>query len=300
MSTLQAGTTPAAAEPSVPRRSLGLLRRTIFHNATLAAGSLLILLVVVIAIVVPLLRPAGATALHPAASLTGPSGSYLLGTDQLGRDLLTRVADGYRISLEVSLGSVGLALLLGVPLGLLAAMGPRRLGGLIMRLLDVLMAFPALLLAIVVVAMAGTGTGVLLLAIGIVYIPVVARVMRAAALNTSQEPFVEAARARGATFGRLVLRHVAPNSLGPVVVQASILMAVSILLEAALSFIGLGVQPPTPSLGLMLSSGRDFMASSPWVVADPGVAIVIVVLGFTLIGDGLQDWLDPKKRVIGR
>lgn len=300
MSTLEAGTAPAAAQPSAPGRGPGVLRRTIFHNATLAAGSLLIVVVVVVAIVVPLLSPGGATTLHPDASLSGPSGPHLLGADQLGRDLLTRLAAGYRISLEVALGSVGLALLLGVPLGLLAAMGPRRLGGLIMRLLDVLMAFPALLLAIVVVAMAGTGTAVLLLAIGIVYVPVVARVMRAAALNTSKEPFVEAARARGATFGRLVLRHVAPNSLGPVVVQASILMAVSILLEAALSFIGLGVQPPTPSLGLMLSSGRDFMSSSPWVVADPGVAIVIVVLGFTLIGDGLQDWLDPKKRVIGR
>jgi peptide/nickel transport system permease protein len=300
MSAVEAGTVPAEAGTVTPGRGPGLLRRTVFHNATLAAGSLLILAVVLVAIIVPLLSPGGATTIHPGASLSGPGGSHLLGADQLGRDLLTRLAAGYRISLEVSLGSVALALLLGVPLGLLAAMGPGRLGGLIMRLLDVLMAFPALLLAIVVVAMAGTGTGVLLLAIGIVYIPVVARVMRAAALNTSKEPFVEAARARGATFGRLVLRHVAPNSLGPVVVQASILMAVSILLEAALSFVGLGVQPPTPSLGLMLANGRDFMASSPWVVADPAVAIVIVVLGFTLIGDGLQDWLDPTKRVIGR
>ena len=172
--------------------------------------------------------------------------------------------------------------------------------GVIMRILDVLMAFPALLLAIVVVALFGPGTLVLLVAIGVVYVPVVARVMRGAAVETSQESFVEAVHARGASYWRLLARHIAPNSLGPVIVQSSILMAVSILLEAALSFIGLGVQPPTPSLGLLLSTGRDFMATSPWVVASPGVGIVVIVLGFTLVGDGLQEWLDPKKRAMAR
>jgi peptide/nickel transport system permease protein len=260
----------------------------------------LILLVVLVAIIVPLLDPDGSTGIDASASLAGPSGEHLLGADQLGRDLLTRLAAGYRISLQVSIGSIALAVVAGVPLGLLAALGPQRLGAVIMRVLDVLMAFPALLLAIVVVATAGAGTVVLLFAIGIVFIPVVARVMRASALETSKESFVDAARARGASLGRLVVRHVLPNSLGPVIVQASILMAVSILLEAALSFIGLGVQPPTPSLGLMLSNGREFMTSSPWVVAGPGIAIVVIVLGFTLVGDGLQEWLDPKKRAIGR
>jgi peptide/nickel transport system permease protein len=169
-----------------------------------------------------------------------------------------------------------------------------------MRVLDVLMAFPALLLAIVVVAIFTPGTLVLLLAIGIVYTPIVARVMRAAALETSKESFVDAARTRGASYWRLVARHIAPNSMGPVIVQASILLGVSVLLEAALSFIGLGVQPPTPSLGLMLSTGRDFMNTSPWVVADPAVAILIMVVGCTLVGDGLRDWLDPRKRAIAR
>jgi peptide/nickel transport system permease protein len=277
-----------------------LLRRTVFHNRALSTGVVLILLVVLVAIIVPLLDPDGSTGIDASASLAGPSGKHLLGADQLGRDLLTRLAAGYRISLQVSIGSIALAVVAGVPLGLLAALGPQRLGAVIMRVLDVLMAFPALLLAIVVVATAGAGTVVLLFAIGIVFIPVVARVMRASALETSKESFVDAARSRGASLGRLVVRHVLPNSLGPVIVQASILMAVSILLEAALSFIGLGVQPPTPSLGLMLSNGRDFMTSSPWVVAGPGIAIVVIVLGFTLVGDGLQEWLDPKKRAIGR
>jgi len=285
------------ADRPASRRSL---RHVLRHNRTLVAGSVLILMVVLIAVIVPLLDAGGATQIDAQSSLQPPSGQHFLGADQLGRDLLTRVAQGYRISLVVSVGSVALALAIGIPIGLVAAMGPPLLGGFIMRVMDVLMAFPALLLAIVVVALAGAGTGVLLLAIAIIYIPIIARVMRAAALETSRESFVDAARARGASFGRLIFRHVTPNSLGPVVVQASILMAVSILLEAGLSFIGLGVQPPTPSLGLLLSTGRDFMATSPWVVADPGVAIVLIVLGFTLLGDGLQDWLDPRKRAMAR
>jgi peptide/nickel transport system permease protein len=270
------------------------------HNRSLTAGLILIFVVLAVGIMVPLFRPGGATTLHPDASLAPPGGGYPLGADQFGRDLLTRVAVGYRISLAVSTGSVAVALLLGIPIGLVAATGAAWLGGVIMRVLDVLMAFPALLLAIVVVAIFSPGTLVLLLAIGIVYTPVVARVMRAAALETSKESFVDAARARGASYWRLVARHIAPNSMGPVIVQASILLGVSVLLEAALSFIGLGVQPPTPSLGLMLSTGRDFMSSSPWVVADPAVAILIMVAGCTLVGDGLRDWLDPRKRAIAR
>jgi peptide/nickel transport system permease protein len=158
------------------------------------------------------------------------------------------------------------------------------------------MAFPALLLAITVTAVFGTGTAVLILAIGVVYIPVIARVMRASTLETANLLYVEAARARGASHRRILMRHVLPNSLGPVIVQASILMGVALVLEAAMSFIGLGVRPPTPSLGLMLSDGREFMSSSVWIVAGPGAAIMLLVLAFNLIGDGLQDWLDPRGR----
>jgi peptide/nickel transport system permease protein len=166
-----------------------------------------------------------------------------------------------------------------------------------MRVLDVIMSFPALLLAIVIVAIFGPGVVVLLFAIGIVYVPIIARVMRAAALQTAQQAYVESARARGAGRMRVLFRHIAPNSLGPLIVQASILAGLGIILEAGLSFVGLGVQPPTPSLGLLLSSGRDYMSTSPWMVADPAAAIFIVVLGFTLIGDGLQAWLDPKRTI---
>jgi peptide/nickel transport system permease protein len=143
-------------------------------------------------------------------------------------------------------------------------------------------------------AIFGRGMGVLIIAIGIVYVPIIARVMRASTLATSRELYVLAARARGASAARIVVRHVLPNSIGPVIVQASILMGIAILLEAALSFIGLGVRPPTPSLGLMLSDGREFMADSGWIVAAPGLAIMLVVLGFNVIGDGLHRRLDPR------
>jgi len=265
-------------------------------NPTLAVGLGLLAVVIVIAFVVPLLSPYETDEIRAGDALSAPSSEHWLGADNLGRDILVRVADGYRISLSVAVGSVALALLVGLPLGLIAGYAGGWIDNLVMRPLDVLMAFPAILLAITVMAIFGTGVAVLLPAIGIVYVPIIARVMRASTLATRRELFVEAARARGASRWRIVVRHVLPNSVGPVTVQASILMGIAILLEAALSFIGLGVRPPTPSLGLMLSDGRDFMANSAWVVAAPGIAIMVLVLAFNLIGDGLHDWLDPRGR----
>ena len=276
------------------------LRPALASRVEVIVGGVLVLVAVLIAIIVPLIDPAASTAVGAAPALVPPGLSNLLGTDQLGRDQLARVAVGYGISLTIAVGAVLLSVAVGGLLGLLSATATSVIDGLIMRILDVVMAFPALLLAIVVVALFGAGTEVLMLAIGIVFVPIVARVTRAAALETTRQPYVEAAMARGARRGRVIFRHIAPNSLGPVVVQASILIAIAIMLEASLSFVGLGVQPPTPSLGLMLSTGRDFMVSDPWVVAVPAIAILVVVLGFTLIGDGLQTWLDPKKRAMSR
>jgi peptide/nickel transport system permease protein len=210
--------------------------------------------------------------------------------------MFVRMAVGYRISLEVAVGSVLVGLIVGVPLGLLAGYAGGFVDNAVMRPLDVFMAFPAVLLAITVMAIFGTGLGVLMLAIGIVYVPILARVMRASTLEAAQELYVEAARARGASARRIVLRHVLPNSIGPVVVQSSILLGIAVLLEAALSFIGIGVKPPTPSLGVMLAEGRDFMATSTWIVAVPGLGIMLLVLTFNLIGDGLHAWLDPRGR----
>jgi ABC-type dipeptide/oligopeptide/nickel transport system permease subunit len=286
-----------ATAAELPTGDATLSRRLGRHvNPTLAIGLGLVVVVIVFALVAPAVSPYASDQITASDSLAGPSTDHWLGADNLGRDIFVRVAEGYRISLSVAVGSVLLALALGVPLGLVSGYAGGIVDNLIMRPLEILMAFPAILLAITVMAIFGTGVGVLILAIGVVYIPIIARVTRASTLATRRELFIDAARARGASRRRIVLRHVLPNSVGPVIVQASVLLGIAILLEAALSFIGLGVRPPTPSLGLMLSDGRDFMANSAWIVAAPGAAIMLLVLAFNLIGDGLHDWLDPRGR----
>jgi len=279
----------------IPRLSLARRLRSLRSmNAQLLLGVSIMCAIVLIAVVVPLVWPYGPTDIVADDSLAPPSLRHLFGADNLGRDVFVRVADGYRISLSVAVGSILLALAVGVPLGLVAGYAGGIVDGIIMRPLDVLMAFPAILLAIVVTAILGTGTGVVMLAIGIVYIPVIARVMRASTLVVRREPYVEAARARGASHLRILVRRVLPNSIAPVIIQASLLMGIAILLEAALSFVGLGVRPPTPSLGLMLADGRDFLSNAPWAMIAPGVAIMLLVLSFNLIGDGLNRLLDPR------
>jgi peptide/nickel transport system permease protein len=263
-------------------------------NGSLAFGVGLLALVVALAVLGPMLSPYGAEDIVAADSLASPGASHWLGADNFGRDVFARVAEGYRISLQVALGSVLIGLVVGIPLGLLAGYAGDFIDNVVMRPLDVLMAFPAVLLAVTVTAIFGAGMTVLMLAIGVIYIPIIARVMRASTLETGRQLYIEAARARGASHLRVLVRHILPNSLGPVIVQASVLMGLAMLLEAAMSFIGLGVRPPTPSLGLMLSDGRDFMSSASWVVAGPGVAIMLLVLAFNLIGDGLSQWLDPR------
>ena len=259
-------------------------------------GLFIVVLVILAAIFAPLISPYDPAQQSWSAVRKPPSMTHLFGTDEVGRDLLARVIYGARASLAAGLVSVGIAIAAGVPLGLLAGYGGTIADNLVMRPLDILMAFPAVLLAIVVMAIFGSGLGVLMLAIGIVYVPIIARVMRASTLESAHELYVEAARARGASHRRIVLRHVLPNSLGPVIVQSSILLGIAVLLEAALSFIGIGVKPPKPSLGVMLAEGRDFMSTSTWIVAVPGLAIALLVLTFNLIGDGLHAWLDPRGR----
>lgn len=273
-----------------------LARLTANLTPSLVVGLAIIGLVLLGAFLIPALSPFHADQINQGDSLAGPSLLHPLGSDDLGRDVLVRVMVGYRISLAVAAGSVLLALMAGLPLGLASGYLPGLVDNLIMRPLDVLMAFPAILLAVVVMAVLGTGTVVVVIAIGIVYTPIIARVMRATTLTARGELYVEAARARGASALRIVATHILPNSLGPVIVQASILLGFAVLLEAALSFIGLGVRPPTPSLGLMLSTERDFMTQAPWAVVSPGGALMLLVLGFNLVGDGLRDRLDPRGR----
>jgi peptide/nickel transport system permease protein len=285
---IQPSPAPAPAEAPVARRHMPRLR------GRLGVGAGLLGLLVLFSLVGPLISKYDTAQIVSSDALAGPSGAHWLGADNFGRDMFVRMAMGYRISLEVAVCSVAIGLLLGIPLGLLAGYGGTVADNLVMRPLDILMAFPAVLLAIVVMAIFGSGLGVLMLAIGIVYVPIIARVMRASTLETAAQLYVEAARARGASHARIVLRHVLPNSLGPVVVQASILLGIAVLLEAALSFIGIGVKPPKPSLGVMLAEGRDFMSTSTWIVAVPGLGLMLLVLTFNLIGDGLHSWLDPR------
>jgi peptide/nickel transport system permease protein len=259
------------------------------------AGLALVALLVLLALAAPMLPIGSPTAISKDFALRAPTAGEPFGMDDLGRSVLARVIHAYRASLGVALTSVLLAFGLGGALGLIAGYAEGWPDQVIMRPLDVLMAFPAILLAIALMSVFGTGAMLVSFALAVVYTPVVARVVRAAVLATKVEVYVDGARALGATVPRVVLGHIVPNAATPILVQASVLMAIAILVEAALSFLGVGVRPPTPSLGLMLADGRGFMLQAPWMVVFPGLAIMLAVLGFNMLADGLRDWLDPQQ-----
>lgn len=226
----------------------------------------------------------------------GPSAAHLLGTDNFGRDAFSRILHGTRTSVAVAFAAVAFATIVGSVVGLLAAYHGGPVDRILMRLMDVLLAFPIILLAIGVLAVLGPGSQNTALAIGIVYTPVFARMARGPALSVLSWDYVSAARALGAGGLRIVFRHVAPNVIAPLLVQTTLSLSTAILVEASLSFLGLGTQPPAPSLGLMLSDSRDYMLLSPWVSVFSGLAILVASLGFNLFGDGLRDLLDPALR----
>lgn len=283
----------ATAGSTVTIEAPPLRRSSLRRNPSVSTGLLIAAVLVLAATFAPYIA-VDPTAMDFQAPFHAPSRAHPFGTDNFGRDVLSRVLHGYRTSLLVGTGSVALALLGGIPLGLLAGYAGGVVDHLIMRPMDALIAFPAVLLTIALAGVLGTSTFVLMIVIAIVYLPIMVRTMRAAVLAVRAEPFVEGAKARGASHLRLALRHVLPNAIDPVLVQASILMGIAILIEAALSFLGLGTQPPNPSLGLMLADGRDIMRDAPWVVIFPGLAIMLAVLSFNLTADGLRDVLDPK------
>jgi peptide/nickel transport system permease protein len=219
-----------------------------------------------------------------------------MGTDELGRDTFSRVVFGARVSLQVGLLAVAIALTLGTTLGLLAGFYSGRLDDVLMRLVDIMFAFPGLVLAIDIAGLLGPSRTNAMIAIGIVYAPAFARVVRGSVLAVKQEVYMDAARVLGASDWRLVRRHVLPNVLAPLIVMVSVYLSQAILSEAALSFLGLGTQPPEPSWGGMLSASRTYMEISPAMAIFPGAAIMLVVLGFNFLGDGLRDVLDPRLR----
>jgi len=268
-----------------------------FRRSRLAvAGLVLVGLLVVAAASAPWLAPVDPGKQSLIEKRVRPGGKFLLGADEFGRDILSRVIFGSRVALLVGLVSVSIALGLALTLGCLAGFAGGWVDGLIMRVVEVLLAFPYLLLAIAVVSALGPGVLNTTIAVGIWGTPTATRLVRSAVLAAREAEYVRAARALGASAGRVLTRHVLRNILPTVIVYSTLFMANAILVEAALSFLGLGVQPPTPSWGLMVSSGRDFLLVAPHIATVPGLAIMVAVLGFNLLGDGLRDALDPRLR----
>jgi len=257
-------------------------------------GGILVVILGITALLAPWIGPHDPDAIVGNKVLTGPSAAYLLGTDDLGRDVLSRLLLAYRVSLLVSIGSVVLAFSAGGLFGLLAGYFAGWVDTVLMRAFDLLLAFPTMLLALSLIAIVGPGTIPTLLAIAVIYSPLFARVTRSTALSVRNQPYVDAGRSRGASHLRLIFTHVLPNSIGPPLVQAAVLAGIALQIESALSYLGLGSRPPTPSLGNMLAEGQDYLSLAPWLEISPGVAIAITVLAFNLVGDGLRRRLDPR------
>lgn len=268
--------------------------RRLRRNTAGWVGLWLTLAVIVAAVAAPLLSPYDPTQMFRDARLAPPGPAHWFGTDELGRDLLSRILYGARVSVQVGLISVGIGAAGGSVLGLISGYYRGIVDMLVSRFMDILFAFPSILLAMAVVAVLGPSLTNTMVAIGIVYIPIFTRVVRAAVLAVRELEYVEAARALGLREARILLAHVLPNSVAPLLVQASLALSGAILTEAALSFLGLGVQPPTPSWGSMLSASRRYMELGYWTALFPALATMVTVLGFNLLGDGLRDVLDPR------
>lgn len=278
----------------VPESYLAVVVRQFVRDRAAVAGLVLIALFVLTAVFAPVIAPRDPYAIAPSKALQGPSTEFPLGTDELGRDVLTRLLLGARITLVITLGAVMLSLAIGASLGLVAGFYGGRVDTVIMRAIDVLMAMPGFLLAIGIIAALGVGTSNLIIAVGVYSIPAFARIARGSTLSVKAEEYITAARAIGTSNAHIMLQHILPNILPPLIIQISLRMATAILTASGLSFLGLGPQPPTPEWGAMLSAGRDYMTLAPLFVAVPGLAILLVTLSFNLVGDGLRDSLDPR------
>ena len=286
---------PLRAHQGQFRRVMGRL----FRSTNARVGAVIVILFVLIATLAPIVSPYNARRdLNLSARLNPPSLEHPLGTDDLGRDVLTRIVHGARVSLSVAILAVTISLVIGSTIGLVAGMVGGIVDTVLMRLIDILLAFPYVLLAIALVAMLGPGLRNTMIAIGIVYIPPYARLARSMAISLREEDFVLAARSIGTTEMRVLFTHILPNGLSPIIVQATLSMGTAVLDAAALGFLGLGQQPPYPEWGKMLVDSLQFILSgSWWVMLFPGLAIMMTVLGFNLLGDGLRDALDPRLRL---
>ncbi len=265
-------------------------------NRFAIAGLFILVFFILAGIFAPLITPYGYEEQVLTDRLQSPSSQHWLGTDDLGRDIFTRVSYGARLSLQVGFFAVIGALVFGTLLGIVAGYFGRWIDMVISRIFDILLAFPSILLAIAIVAILGASLQNALIAIAIVNIPIFGRLVRSTVISLREEEFIMAARAQGMNNGRIILHHILPNSLSPIIVQSTLGFGTAILDAAGLGFLGLGAQPPLPEWGKMLADSREFIQLAPWTLIVPGLCIMLVVLGFNLIGDGLRDVLDPKMK----
>jgi peptide/nickel transport system permease protein len=268
----------------------------LMKNRLAVIGGMLVLLVFILSILAPWIAPHKPTEIHINNILVGPTFTYLLGTDELGRDVLSRMLWGGRVSLEVGFIAVGIATIIGILLGSIAGYYGGWIDSAIMRAVDIMLSIPTIFLVLAVIAILEPSIINIMIVIGLTSWMEPARLIRAEFISLKEREFVVAARAIGAADGRIIMKHVLPNGLSPILVSATMGIGGAILLESALSFLGLGVQPPTPSWGSLLSSGKDNIEIAWWLSAFPGLAILITVLGYNLLGEGIRDALDPRQR----
>ena len=290
--------TQAVLERPTPEGRVRRAAATVRHDPLLAAGAALSLFIVLVALLAPFLAPDPAdagSATHPLNTLQPPSAGHLFGTDQVGRDVLSRLIYGARVSPQIALYVLVIACLVGIPLGIAAGYFGGWIDDVIMRVTDVFLAFPALLLALALAAVLSPSIGNTTLAIAVTWWPWYTRLVRGQAASVAGRPYVESARALGVRHRTILLRHILPNSITPVIVQASLDVGGIILTASALSFLGLGAQDPTPDWGLMVSQGQSYFTTQWWLVTFPGLAILVTAVAFNLLGDGLRDVLDPRR-----
>ncbi|MBW2305557.1 MAG: ABC transporter permease [Deltaproteobacteria bacterium] len=275
------------------RESFSILMR----NRLTRAGAIVIALYLITALVAPYFAPYNPIMQDLPNTLKPPNMKNLFGTDEFGRDILTRIIFGARISLLIGAGAVAIAFVLGTILGTSAAYYGGRVDSIVMRIMDIMLSFPAILLAIVIVTILGPRLINVLIAVGIQSTPMFARMIRGSVLSVKENEYVLAARALGANDLRMIINHILPNSMAPMIVLATLRIGTAIITASGLSFLGLGAQPPTPEWGAMLATGRNYLRAAPWVATIPGLAIMTVVFGFNLLGDGLRDAMDPRMKM---
>ncbi|TVY07099.1 nickel transporter permease [Paenibacillus cremeus] len=280
-----------------PRSPIQMMISRFKKNKRAMVGLWMVVVFIVVALLARWIAPYDPYAQNMQIMLESPSWSHPFGTDEFGRDILSRILYGSQISLMIGIVGVLISVVLGVALGTIAGYFGGKLDALIMRIMDIFMAFPSFLLALAIVSVLGPSMLNLMIAIGIFSVPTFSRISRGAVISVKNKEYIEAARAMGATNALIIFKHVIPNSIAPIIVLSTLRIATAILTASGLSFLGMGAQPPTPEWGAMLSTGREYLRTSPHVSTIPGLAIMFMVLAFNMLGDGLRDALDPKMKL---